>query len=159
MLENQIAKTQAENGELSSACAQLKEDIADNEAARATAEELRKKEKADFISEEKDMTEGLEAMDQAIDTLAAIGADQTASNANSDHAQFMGKGGSLVKLKTSVKKSSGVSVYPHECKGETNGECVCLNAPGSFHRYIHIAIRGNRGHFEKHAGYIQGESG
>merc|ERR1719160_1141966 len=51
------------------------------------------------------MTEGLEAMDQAIDTLAAIGADQTASNANSDHAQFMGKGGSLVKLKTSVKKA------------------------------------------------------
>jgi len=105
MIENAIDKIQAESGDLSSACAQLKEDIADNEAARATAEELRAKEKADFIAEEKDMVTGIDAMDQAIDTLAAIGADQTAANANSDHAQFMGKGGDFLKLKSSVKKA------------------------------------------------------
>eukprot|EP00746_Dinoflagellata_sp_MGD_P161092 gnl/MRDRNA2_/MRDRNA2_88127_c0_seq1.p1 gnl/MRDRNA2_/MRDRNA2_88127_c0~~gnl/MRDRNA2_/MRDRNA2_88127_c0_seq1.p1 ORF type:complete len:635 (-),score=218.01 gnl/MRDRNA2_/MRDRNA2_88127_c0_seq1:60-1871(-) len=43
-------------------------------------------------------------MDQAIDTLSAIGADQTASS-GADHAQFMGKGGDFLKLKASVKKA------------------------------------------------------
>merc|ERR1719421_956899 len=40
-------------------------------------------------------------MDQAIDTLSEVGADQTASS-GADHAQFMGKK-SLLKLKSSVK--------------------------------------------------------
>jgi DNA repair exonuclease SbcCD ATPase subunit len=104
MLENSIDKLQAENGELSTDCAKLKEDIADNEAARTTAEEVRDKENADFMAEEKDMVTGLDAMDQAIDTLSAIGADQTASS-GADHAQFMGKGGDFIKLKASVKKA------------------------------------------------------
>merc|ERR1719453_465066 len=37
MIENKIDKIQAESGELSTDCAKLKEDIADNEAARKTA--------------------------------------------------------------------------------------------------------------------------
>jgi hypothetical protein len=104
MLENSIDKLQAENGELSTDCAKLKDDIADNEAARKTAEEVRDKENADFLAEEKDMVTGLDAMDQAIDTLSAIGADQTASS-GADHKQFMGKGGDFLKLKASVKKA------------------------------------------------------
>jgi len=109
MIENQIEKIMASSGELSSECAQLSQAIADNEESRKTAEEVREKAAKDFAAEEADMSEGIGAMDQAIETLAAVGADQTASS-GADHEKFMGKG-NLLKLKSSVKKAlAAVSV-------------------------------------------------
>lgn len=108
MIENDIEKIQAHSGELSTECAKLKEDIADNEAARASAEDTRKKEAEDFKAEEADLTEALDAMGQAIETLAAVGADQT-QGSSADHDRFMGKK-SLLSIKANVKKVvSGVS--------------------------------------------------
>merc|ERR1719375_119071 len=107
MIENTIDKIMASTGELSAAAAKLKEDLAANEQARKDAEEVRGKEKKDFEAEEEDMTVGLDAMDQAIETLAAVGGDQTAAmveeTASTDKT-FMGKT-NLIKLKASVKKA------------------------------------------------------
>merc|ERR1719191_109767 len=53
------------------------------------------------------MTIGLDAMDQAIETLAAVGGDQTAAMVEetaSTYKTFMGKT-NLIKLKASVKKA------------------------------------------------------
>merc|ERR1719359_1217441 len=55
MIENTIDKIMAETGELSAACAKLKEDIAANEQARKDAEDVRDKEQKDFTAEEEDM--------------------------------------------------------------------------------------------------------
>jgi len=109
MIENTIDKIMASTGELSAAAAKLKEDLAANEQARKDAEEVRGKEKKDFEAEEEDMTIGLDAMDQAIETLAAVGGDQTASmikmaDTVSADDKFMGKT-NLIKLKASVKKA------------------------------------------------------
>jgi len=103
MIEDTIDKIMASSGSLSSECAQLSQAIADNEESRKTAEEVREKAAKDFAAEEADMSEGIGAMDQAIETLAAVGADQTASS-GADHEKFMGKG-SLVTLKANVKKA------------------------------------------------------
>merc|ERR1719453_2694936 len=107
MIENTIDKIMASTGELSAEAAKLKEDLAANEQARKDAEEVRGKEKKDFEAEEEDMTVGLDAMDQAIETLAAVGGDQTASmveeTASTDKT-FMGKT-NLIKVKASVKKA------------------------------------------------------
>merc|ERR1719498_1942293 len=67
MLENEIADLQASSGGLSTECAQLKADIADNEAARKEATEVRDKAHEDFLAEEKDMTSAIDQMDQAIE--------------------------------------------------------------------------------------------
>merc|ERR1719502_1093586 len=110
MLENEIADIQSATGELSTECAQLKQDIADNEQAREDAQSARDKAHEDFLAEEKDMVGAIDSMDQAIDTLAAVGADQTQS-VGADHERFMGKK-SLLKLKATVKEAMmAVSVF------------------------------------------------
>jgi len=109
LLSNDIKELQASSGELSTQCAQLKQDMADNEAAREEAVSVREKANEDFVAEEKDMVGAIDSMDQAIETLAAVGADQTQSS-GADHEKFMGKK-SLLKLKSSMKEAmSAVSV-------------------------------------------------
>merc|ERR1719379_406249 len=79
----------------------------DNERARTTADTLRSKANDDFKAEEEDMVNAIGQMDQAIDTLAAIGADQTAAKASLvSQEKFMSHGpakASLIKLKDNVK--------------------------------------------------------
>merc|ERR1719265_1175023 len=56
-----------------------------------------------------DMVDGISSMDQAIETLAAVGGDQTVST-GADHEKFMGKK-SLLKIKSSIKEAmAAVSV-------------------------------------------------
>jgi len=100
-LEANIDEVQADTGKLSTMCADYKAGMAENEQFRKDAQSVRDKELKAFQSEETDMVDGIGAMDQAIDTLSEVGADQTASS-GADHAQFMGKK-SLLKLKSSVK--------------------------------------------------------
>merc|ERR1719265_2886468 len=101
--ENKIEEIQASSGSLSTECAEYKQGMADNEQARKDAEEIRAKEKKEFLQEEEDMVDGIAAIEKAIATLAEVGADQTVSS-GADHEKFMGKK-SLLGLKTSIKEA------------------------------------------------------
>merc|ERR1719409_295172 len=107
LLAGEIAELQAANGKLSTENAELEMAMGDNERARTTADELRSKANDDFKAEEEDMVNAIGQMDQAIDTLAAIGADQTAAKASLvSKDQFMSQGktkASLIKLSGNVK--------------------------------------------------------
>jgi len=116
LLSGEISSLQAENGKLSVENAELEMQIADNERARATADSLRSKAGEDFRSEESDMENAIGQMGQAIDTLAAIGADQTAAT-SADHEKFMAKSASFIKLNSDVKgalKAASVLLSPKE---------------------------------------------
>eukprot|EP00747_Dinoflagellata_sp_TGD_P137802 gnl/TRDRNA2_/TRDRNA2_175726_c0_seq70.p1 gnl/TRDRNA2_/TRDRNA2_175726_c0~~gnl/TRDRNA2_/TRDRNA2_175726_c0_seq70.p1 ORF type:complete len:753 (+),score=293.81 gnl/TRDRNA2_/TRDRNA2_175726_c0_seq70:337-2259(+) len=88
----------------------------DNEAAREEAQGIRDKAEAAFLAEEADLKQAIGQMDDAITTLAEVGADQTAKlvqlgNSGGDHAQFRGSA-SLVKLSDTVKHAlSAASVF------------------------------------------------
>merc|ERR1719359_723879 len=56
--ETKVDEIQAESGTLSTECAQLKQDMADNEQARKEAQDIRDKANEQFVSEEKDMADG-----------------------------------------------------------------------------------------------------
>merc|ERR1719158_682170 len=107
LLAGEIAGLQGENGVLSTENAELEMAMGDNERARTTADTLRTKANADFKAEETDMVNAIGQMDQAIDTLAAIGADQTAAKASLvSQEKFMSHApakASLIKMKNSVK--------------------------------------------------------
>merc|ERR1719465_188039 len=107
LLAGEIAELQASNGKLSTENAELEMAMGDNERARETAQTLRDKANDDFKAEEEDMVNAIGQMDQAIDTLAAIGADQTAAKAALvSQEKFMSHApakASLIKLKGNVK--------------------------------------------------------
>merc|ERR1719169_412424 len=107
LLASEIGELQASNGVLSTENAQLEFSMGDNERARTTAQSLRDKANEDFVAEEEDMVAAIGQMDQAIETLAAIGADQTAAKASLvAKDQFMSQGkakASLIKLSGNVK--------------------------------------------------------
>merc|ERR1719378_1082426 len=109
LLAGEIAALQGENGKLSTENAQLEMSMGDNERARATADSLRTKANDDFKAQEEDMVNAIGQMDQAIDTLAAIGADQTAAKASLvSQEKFMSHSpskASLIKMKDNVKNA------------------------------------------------------
>jgi len=111
LLSGEIAKLQGENGQLSGEHAQLEFDMNDNERARATAETLRNKANSAFVAEEADMEAAIGQMNQAIDTLAAIGADQTANSAGDNEKFMAGRNDApvLLKLTADVKKAMEVA--------------------------------------------------
>jgi len=77
-LENDIAENRATNAKLSQEIKDLTDQIAADEQSIGEANSAREKEAEDFAREETDMTNAISALDQAIEVLAAIGADQTA---------------------------------------------------------------------------------
>merc|ERR1719182_1277101 len=94
LLAGEIAALQAENGKLSTENAGLESSMGDNERARETADSLRTKANDDFKAEEEDMVNAIGNMDQAIETLSAIGADQTAKASLVAKDTFMSHGAS-----------------------------------------------------------------
>jgi len=88
-LETKIEELKASTGVLSKEVAKLDADIADNEAAQMKATEQRMKEEEAFNALKDDLTNAIEQMGKAIETLAEVGADQTLANAAADHKQFM----------------------------------------------------------------------
>jgi len=90
LLGGQIGELVASTGKLSTENGQLLSAMQDNERARETAQSLRDKAADDWSAESTDLKAAITQMDNAIDTLSAIGADQTA----------------LLRLKGSVKRSS-----------------------------------------------------
>jgi hypothetical protein len=103
VLESKIAEIQGESGELSSDCAQLKTAMAENEAARKDATTIREKERKAFLAEEEDLTAAIDQMKRAIETLSAVGADQTKST-GADNKQFMA-GKSLLSVQSDVQEA------------------------------------------------------
>jgi hypothetical protein len=106
MLESNIEGLKGSSGVLSSEVGQLRADMTTNEEARAEAEGIRSKENAAFVAMEADSVAAIGSMEQAISTLAEIGADQT-MGAAADHKQAMADfgGASLVKLRATVKQA------------------------------------------------------
>jgi len=103
-LGSEIEGAQSENGELSTQCAKLKTDIADNLESQSQAKGIRSKASKDFQAERADLSKGIRQMDQAVRMLAAVGGDQTQSS-GADHAKFMAghKSASFLKLDVDVK--------------------------------------------------------
>merc|ERR1719272_1052366 len=103
LLSADIDQVQAVSGELSTECAELQANIADNERAVEDAESLREKELKHFTAEEEDMVSAIDSMDNAIKTLAAVGGDQTALvGTGVNHGKFMSKS-SLLKIGATIK--------------------------------------------------------
>jgi hypothetical protein len=92
ILESQIEEIMGSTGGLSEECAKLKADMAANKQAREEATVVREKEHKAFIAEEADLEEAIKDSTDAIEVLAAVGADQTKS-VGADHKYFMGEGG------------------------------------------------------------------
>jgi len=105
-LGSSIDKLRASTGGLSTDCGLLKQDMAENEEARAQAESIREKAAEHFKEEEKDMKAAIDSMEQAIEVLGSIGGDQEKTGLLTMHSTakqtFMGKG-SLLKLKGTLK--------------------------------------------------------
>jgi len=108
LLENQIAEIQGDTGGLSSECAKLKEQMAENKEAREMATELRKKEAKAYAATKEDLETAIGQLKEAISTLAEVGADQTKS-VGADHKQFMagykGDGAALAQLQARVQSA------------------------------------------------------
>eukprot|EP00747_Dinoflagellata_sp_TGD_P132508 gnl/TRDRNA2_/TRDRNA2_175088_c0_seq2.p1 gnl/TRDRNA2_/TRDRNA2_175088_c0~~gnl/TRDRNA2_/TRDRNA2_175088_c0_seq2.p1 ORF type:complete len:755 (+),score=311.28 gnl/TRDRNA2_/TRDRNA2_175088_c0_seq2:113-2377(+) len=110
VLDAKINELQGDNGVLSSACAKLDAHIAENEEGRKESESMRKKAHDNFVAEETDLTTAIGQMNEAIDTLAEVGADQTSAEAAADHEKFMAgwkdkDSASLQQIKASVKQA------------------------------------------------------
>ena len=88
LLQSEIAALRASSSKLSQEVAQLDRDMTANKEARDQAEEIRNKAKEEFEAEEADLEAAIGQMKQAIETLQAIGADQTES-VGADHQKFM----------------------------------------------------------------------
>jgi len=103
--ENKIAEIQAHTGKLSTECAEIQQGMADNEQARQDAQEIRDKELKSFESEQTDMVDGISSMDGAIETLSAVGGDQTALIKMKDSESVFRGRKSLLRLKATVKEA------------------------------------------------------
>eukprot|EP00928_Gymnodinium_smaydae_P008515 TRINITY_DN130_c0_g1_i1.p1 TRINITY_DN130_c0_g1~~TRINITY_DN130_c0_g1_i1.p1 ORF type:complete len:772 (+),score=264.31 TRINITY_DN130_c0_g1_i1:74-2317(+) len=105
LLENQIDGLKASSSELSTEAARLSAAMQANEESRTQAQSVRDKENEAFVAMEADSVAAIDQMNQAIQTLSEIGADQTKSVA-ADHSRFMsGSGKSLLKLRGAVKQA------------------------------------------------------
>merc|ERR1719486_1553252 len=108
----EIGELMGKNGVLSTDNAELQMAMQDNEAARTTADSLRQKANDAFSAEEVDLKDAISSMDQAIDTLSAIGADQTAA---------------LVSLKGTVsKKNPALRKFSRHARQALNTALVFL---------------------------------
>jgi len=108
LLGSDIDGLRADTSGLSTDVAKLKEDMATNKQARDQATATRKKDNAAFVALEADLTDAVGKMDQAIEALADIGADQTLENAAAaDHQKFMAnyKPATLLNLKETVRQA------------------------------------------------------
>merc|ERR1719305_1198443 len=112
VLSSKIEELQGSTGGLSTECAQLRADMMANENARAEAEAIRNKENEAFVAEEADMTQAISQMNEAIETLSEIGADQTLGDAARDHEKMMAGFTGLLSVNSRVKEAlKAVSVF------------------------------------------------
>jgi len=101
LLSSEIAELQADTAKRSGENGELKPMKEDNERARSTAESIRGKENTNFADEESDLKAAIVQMNNAIEELSKVGADQTAGGA-ADTEKFMA-GHSLIRVQDNVK--------------------------------------------------------
>jgi len=89
LLSADISELQGSNGVLSTEAAKLKREMADNEHAVEVAQELRDEEEKEYLALKADLDANIPLLGSAIETLGAIGADQTLETSQA-HTQFMG---------------------------------------------------------------------
>jgi uncharacterized coiled-coil protein SlyX len=109
LLENKIAGLKGSTGELSVACADLKAKMAENAAEQAQLTKIRGDEEEAYDALKKDHEFAIAQMNEAIATLAEVGADQTLGKAAADHNQFMAKYGLEGLQKAKAKISQALS--------------------------------------------------
>merc|ERR1719172_140569 len=112
-----IADKSAVNAAYSQEAAQLEATMAENRKGFGEAETTRGKENAEFLKEETDLETGIEQLDNGINILAAVGADQTVSGDSTSEllmaedataaakAMFMAKKSSVKKLDDHMKEA------------------------------------------------------
>jgi len=111
VLSSKIEELQGSTGAQSSEANQLRQDMMANENARAEAESIRNKEHESFLSEERDMEQAIGQMNEAIETLSEVGADQTLGESAEDHKKMMA-GMGFLSLNSRVKQAlNAVSVF------------------------------------------------
>lgn len=88
ILANEIAGLKADNAKLSAEAAELKFNMAENKKAQEQATNLRNKENDEFIAEKEDLESAIGQLKEALETLAAVNADQTEATGE-DHIKFM----------------------------------------------------------------------
>jgi ABC-type transporter Mla subunit MlaD len=111
VLSSKIEELQGSTGSMSSEANQLRQDMMANENARAEAESIRNKEHDSFVAEEADMKQAIGQMNEAIETLSDVGADQTLGDSAGDHEKMMA-GFSALSVNSRVKQAlSAVSVF------------------------------------------------
>merc|ERR1719331_1212323 len=118
VLSSKIEELQGSTGAQSSEANQLRQDMMANENARAEAESIRNKEHESFVAEEADMEQAIDQMNDAIETLSEVGADQTLGESAEDHKKMMA-GFSALSVNSRVKQAlNAVSVFlnPQETK-------------------------------------------
>jgi hypothetical protein len=141
--EGQIETLSASSGKLSTEVASLDQGMTDNESARDNAKALRDKANADFKDEEADSIAAVEQMDKALETLSAIGADQTAlASVRSHQGKFMGTesdaapaADKVPKLSEEMKKAlkaATVFLSPAQRKTITGFIQSDAHAPGDY---------------------------
>jgi len=118
ILTSRIEELQGDNGELSTACAELTADIAANKQALSDAKAVRSKQNKAFKDFKSDSEQAIDQMKDALDTLSAVGGDQTKS-AGADTKQFMAKDAALMGLKTQVEKALKVASVFLDATGKT----------------------------------------
>jgi len=100
----QIMELKGSTGELSMDVAKLRNDIMANEQQRQTHQENRDKAHQSFNAEKTDLTDAMDQMQSAIDTLQSVGADQTSATGG-DSAQFLrgnAKSAALLSIKAFI---------------------------------------------------------
>jgi cell division protein FtsB len=127
--EAQLNDLRAMNTKLSQEVAKLESDMASNAAAREEATAIRNKEKEDFTKEEADLVTGVDQLDRAVNLLAAVGADQTASG-DTDSAQLTAgaaseKAGFMTKSSKLNKRS--IKLLGEDMKKALRAASIFLN--------------------------------
>merc|ERR1719191_2335625 len=121
-----IADKSAINAAYSQEAAKLEADMAENQKGQGDATATRGKEEAAFQKEEADLVKGIEQLDQGIDILAAVGADQTVSG-DSDSELLMAKDATASAKAMFMAKKSVVKKLDDHMKEALRAAAVFLD--------------------------------
>jgi len=122
-----IADKRAQNAAYSAEAAKLEADMASNKKNQGTATSTRGDEQSSFEKEEADLITGIGQLDQGIDILAAVGADQTVTG-DSDSELLMAKDATDVAKGSFMAKKSNVHKLNDNLKEALRAASVFMNA-------------------------------
>merc|ERR1719379_1569904 len=121
-----IADKSAVNAAYSQEAAQLEATMAENRKSLGEAQSTRDKENEAFVKEESDLVTGIAQLDQGIDILAAVGADQTVSG-DSTSEMLMAKDATAAAKAMFMSKKSVVKKLDEHMKEALRAASVFLD--------------------------------